>query len=574
MIGLLLVVCLASALPVEASTAAPLVPTVKPSRAEESVQDRLALLAESIEQRAAEIAALRTELLQASGVQRDDLAAVVDARQRELQDLEQRFRAIASGVDLRDLEEGEKPDVGWSGELRELLAPLIAEIKSATSRPRRIHRLEREIEVISERLTTAERGLANVERSKAARPAEPLNRLLAEVERRWATERERLRAELAFTEQELRRLRGEETSVYGTVERVFRVFFRSRGRNLVLALLAFAGTWAAMRVLQTAVRRWGPLRRRGRSTAVRVFDLTYALATVVVAALAALFVLYVAGDWLLLSLATLLLFGIVWASKTALPRVWRQCMLLLNLGSIREGERILFEGVPYRVDALSFETRLVNPELAGGSLRLHMRMLDGLRSRPFTEDEPWFPTRGGDWVLLEDGKHGRVAIQTPEIVTIVELGGARRHFRTSDFFRQPPRVLSAGFRLRMTFGIDYRHQREATGLIPRTLKQRIERAIADAGHADELRHLEVDFKEAGASALDLAILVDLSGAAAPHYQKLKRLVQRTCVETCTEHDWVIPFTQVTLHMASAQDGAGVENAAAPPAGAARPDAAE
>jgi hypothetical protein len=39
------------------------------------------------------------------------------------------------------------------------------------------------------------------------------------------------------------------------------------------------------------------------------------------------------------------------------------------------------------------------------------------------------------------------------------------------------------------------------------------------------------------------------------YQRLQRLVQKTCVETCNDNGWVIPFTQVTLHMAPSSDPA-------------------
>ena len=198
------------------------------------------------------------------------------------------------------------------------------------------------------------------------------------------------------------------------------------------------------------------------------------------------------------------------------------------------------------------------PDLAGGRLRLPIGVIEGQVSRPAQEDEPWFPTRRGDWVLLGDGKHGRVTVQTPEIVTVVELGGARRNFRSQDFFSAPPTVLSAGFRLWVPFGVDYRHQALATREIPRQLELRIREALAAGDHLGHLSRLSVEFQGAWASSLDLVALVDLSGAAAPDYQRLVRLVQKTCVETCTENGWGIPFTQLTLHVA--------REAGAPPGG--------
>lgn len=516
----------------------------------ELVVDRLAALARSIEQRGEELSRLRSALRHGPEAERDAIGDQIETRERELRNLKERFRGIASGVDLAEFRAEGEAEVGWSSELQELLSPLVDEIKQLTSRPRQMHRLEREIESLRDRLATTDRAVSHLNALQTPETEEPLRRLLAEVDRAWQSDAEQLRADLTLAEQELGRLRGEETSVYGTVESLSRLFFRHRGRNLLLALTAFAGAWLILRLLLSGVRRLSPYHRHARSTTVRVFDLACSLATVFAATLAGLLVLYAAGDWVLLSVASLFLLGIAWASKTAAPRGWRQATLLLNLGGVREGERILYDGVPYRVESLSFETYLSNPELAGGKLRLPLRALDGLRSRPFTEDEPWFPTRRGDWVLLEDGKHARVALQTPEIVTVVEQGGARRHFRTEDFFRRPPTVLSAGFRLSLSFGVDYRHQALVTTEIPAELGRRIAHALDAHGYGDQLLHLDVEFKEAAASSLDFAIQIDLAGSAAPDYQRLGRLVQQTCVDTCNENGWVIPFPQLTVHTAA------------------------
>jgi hypothetical protein len=326
------------------------------------------------------------------------------------------------------------------------------------------------------------------------------------------------------------------------------LFFRSRGRNLAVALLALAACWAFMRLLHAGIRK-AIHQRRKRDIVERVFDLSYMLATVLLSLLTFLFVLYAVGDWVLLSLASLFLFGLVWASKTALPRVWRQAILLLNLGAVREGERILYKGVPYRVDRLGVQTYVSNPDLTGGILRLPLAVVAELQSRPFAADEPWFPTRKGDWVLMEDGTHARIIQQTPELVTLVRLGNARTSFRSEDFFSTPPTILSTGFRIALTFGIDYQHQAIVTDTAPRVLRESIQAGIEDSGEAMLLLHLEVEFLEAGASSLDLAVLADFAGDAAPNYMRLRRRIAKLCVDTCNERNWVIPFMQVTMHMA-------------------------
>ncbi len=523
----------------------------EPATRASSTADRLETLASTMAQREAEIVALRAELRQTRDAERrEELEEQLRMRQAEWQRQSDRFREIASGVDREDLDPAEAGTFEWSSELKELLGPLVGEVRRATGRPRRIHRLEREIEALAERAALANLAIANLDELEAQSGSDALRLQLEAIEEEWRAEAEQLRSDALMAETELSRLQTEKTSVSDTIGSLLQLFFRSRGRNLILALAVFVGIWLLFRLVHAGATRLVPLHRGRRSVAFRLVELLYLIGGGIIAGLAALFVLYVSGDWLLLSLASLFLFGIVWASKTALPRVWRQVMLLLNLGPVREGERMLYEGVPYRVERLGFHTFLLNPDLAGGRLRLPLGVIEGQVSRPAQEDEPWFPTRRGDWVLLEDGRHGRVTLQTPEIVTVVQLGGARRNFRSQDFFSAPPTVLSAGFRLWATFGVDYRHQALATAEIPQEFDRRIRAALEAEGHLKHLTRLAVEFKEAGASSLDIVALVDMAGAAAPDYQRLRRLVQRTCVDTCTEHGWVIPFTQVTMHLAA------------------------
>ena len=124
-------------------------------------------------------------------------------------------------------------------------------------------------------------------------------------------------------------------------------------------------------------------------------------------------VLYLFEDWVLLTLAIVFMMGLAWTSKSALPRIWGEMLLLLNMGTVREGERLSYNGIPWLVQSLNFSALLVNPELAGGRLRLPLHDLFALRSRSFEPEEPWFPSRLGDWVLLDDATLCKVILQTP-----------------------------------------------------------------------------------------------------------------------------------------------------------------
>ena len=54
------------------------------------------------------------------------------------------------------------------------------------------------------------------------------------------------------------------------------------------------------------------------------------------------------------------------------------------------------------------------------------------------------------------------------------------------------------------------------------------------------------FAQANSSSLDLVIIADFKGELGDLYNRLRRSIQRWCVDACTENGWEIPFPQMTL----------------------------
>ena len=67
------------------------------------------------------------------------------------------------------------------------------------------------------------------------------------------------------------------------------------------------------------------------------------------------------NDWLLLGVFGIMLLALGWVGIKMLPGAIEQVTLLLNLGAVQEDERVLIEGVPYRVRKLDFYTDFENP---------------------------------------------------------------------------------------------------------------------------------------------------------------------------------------------------------------------
>jgi len=291
------------------------------------------------------------------------------------------------------------------------------------------------------------------------------------------------------------------------------------------------------------------LQRNGieRSFPVRVGGLIYQVFSILVSLFAMLFVLNMMNDWILLGITSVFAIAIAWIGLKMLPAIIEQTTLLLNLGAVQEGERVLLNGVPWRVEKLDFYTDLVNPDLEGGSFTLPVRELVGLHSRPAAQDEAWFPTRKGDWAQLADGHIGKVVIQTPELVQIVELGGSRVTYSIADFISKTPRNLSTGYRVEVMFGIDYRHQAEATGEIPEKLRKHVKAGLETMLDGKCIRDVQVELVEAGDSSINYEVEADMSGENAHLYEDIQHEMARLLVEACNLNDWTIPFPQMVLH---------------------------
>ncbi|MDY7001704.1 MAG: hypothetical protein SVS15_07985 [Thermodesulfobacteriota bacterium] len=475
--------------------------------------------------------------------QRNELTA-------HLEVLRKNFEEIATGVDMEKFTERPREDFEWTKEVQDILGPILHEIKGMTARPREMEKLRSEEAYFKERIPITDNAAQAVQELADKTKDQKLQDRLAELKQTWLDRKQELLSRLAVVQYQLDKKLQEKKSLVESAQNLLRGFFKTRGKNIALSLLTLVFVLILLRFLHRIIHRISPVHKSEKyQLYVRLFDVAYEVLTIAGAVGASLLVLYVSGDWVLLAVAGILLFGVAWTARHSLPRFWDQIKLLTNFGTVRKDERVVYNGLPWRVGPINLFTYLKNPELTGGTLRLPLKELLDLRSRPFRPGEPWFPCKKDDWVILADETWGKVINQTPELVQLLLLGGSRKTYPAPDFLQQNPTNLSTGFRLKVTFGIDYQHQALSTHDIPNTLEQMLVSELTRQGYGDELTGLSVEFKEAGASSLDLEILADFSGRAAPDYMRLSRAIPAIAVDACNKYGWVIPFTQITLHTA-------------------------
>lgn len=129
----------------------------------------------------------------------------------------------------------------------------------------------------------------------------------------------------------------------------------------------------------------------------RIITLCYHFLMGVLAIAAAFYVLSVRNDQVLIGITVLLLLSIVLLLKNSISSYINELRILLNTGSVREGECVIYNGIPMQVESLNYYTKLINPMLPGLELRLTLAELANYVSVLI-----WLMNRGfhAKWVIM------------------------------------------------------------------------------------------------------------------------------------------------------------------------------
>ncbi len=457
------------------------------------------------------------------------------------------FERIATGVDITVFAKKKAEAFNWKKELLSLAEPGIMELKQLTLKARHKTKLKNELSAYQDLMPVAVKARTRIQALVGETKNSVLKKNLKELLPEYKGLESQITNKLDLVRLQLDEIQREETSLIDSTQGSVKNFFRTRGLFLFIAVAACIGVVLFLRLLyQSLIRLIPGYNSKYRPFHIRVLELVYRVLTLALTLLAVIAVFYIFEDWVLLSLVIIFLMGVGWTAKNTLPKFVAQSRLMLNIGSVREGERILYHGLPWMVKHINVYSILENPTLEI-SLRIPIEDLMGKVSREFDQSEGWFPCRKNDWVILADGTRGGVVHLSHETVELVLRGGAKKTYLTSDFLSLTPLNLSVNFRLKIPFGIGYGHQSDATTKIPELLESYVQEQIEAEGYTHDLLNLRVEFAEAGASSLDLVVIADFKGKMAPVYNRLNRAIQRWCVDAATRHGWDIPYPQLTVH---------------------------
>ncbi len=530
------------------------------------VKQQLRELAAEIQSYKTKIAGLDTQI---SKAENEATAAKLETHQADLEaELNNRIyymEQLATGaVDLSLFEQPDQQQAfSWQTELQDIFKPILYELKTVTERPRQIERLRSRITSLNTRLEATATAIKEIQQLQSSIESPGVQTVLSDILSDWEDRNKQLEAERQLVEFQLNEKASNDESRSSVILNGFKGFLTGRGFNLLLALVAFGITFTGMRYASHVVEQRVA---RGQNKEDRFFARLIHIILQVLAVLLALFAtlatFYALGDWLLLTLLCIMLVGFTFALRNSLPQYIDEARMLLNLGPVREGERVVYQGLPWTISRINIYSDLVNPVLTGGRLRLPLNVMLQLVSRRWSREEPWFPCKPDDYVMMPDSTFGSILMQTPENVQLEVIGGGTKLYPTLDFLAQAPHNMSHGFAIAITFGLDYEEQAKITADIPATLESYITKAVAEQDYGEFVTNLFSEFESAGASSLNLVVVAVFDGEAAGSYFSIRRFLQRAAVDACNENGWNIPFSQVTVHLQnpnSTNEGKKIEN---------------
>jgi len=446
-----------------------------------------------------------------------DLRRQADDLTRDIQQLRTTLENIAIGGVDTSLFVDKLPDKNsnWRQDITLIAQPVIDSLKELTEKPRKLKELNDAIVLHQKELESANEALANLNPELGKEPTGNLKRSLERLHKIWTNRRDDARSSIEIARFQIADLEGDKPMAQ-TVLAAMLSFITGRGLTLVMAAGAAMAIWFGVRFMLRGYRSTistndSPEQRtRYRLAAYSVHALTFLLTLIAV-----FVVFYERGDVLLLGVLILLIVGLALSIRQLLPQYLTEARLLLNIGAMREAERVFYRGLPWRVESINMYTVLRNPELHG-VLRIPLAELHTTTSRPAGSDS-WFPTQ-------------QVSVPTVE------------------FYNKEMVNLSRGdsFGVRGSFGVDYRYQDICLTRVPKILRDAIRDILEASDLVDFIKDVRVELKEAGTSSIGFLLHVTMDSKAAKSYLRVHRMMQSACIAASAEQRWDIPYPAISL----------------------------
>ncbi|MGB0866108.1 MAG: hypothetical protein ACPGSC_06335, partial [Granulosicoccaceae bacterium] len=318
---------------------------------------------------------LRRQIDRADAIDAESLEArLAEANDDNLR-LQETFEELATGsVDKQQLEIQEST-FDWKEEITLVLQPILSNLKALTEKPREINHLNWLIEHRATQEEEIKTALLSINEFLAGKLDKKTKTNLELVKANWKKIGANNTREIEAARARLDELQNSDISWSEVIRETLTEFFKGRGLTLLIALLVGLLTWLVMRALKAILSfRSHKIERESLRTRRRLLEYSYRALSIIVITVTVVAVFYVRGDLLLLGLSIVAIATLMLGLRQAIPRYISEAQMLLDIGPVRENERVTVNGLPWQVKSLNVYSILQNPELAG-VLRIPLKEL-------------------------------------------------------------------------------------------------------------------------------------------------------------------------------------------------------
>ena len=462
-------------------------------------------------------------------------------------------QTVLGGIDLSIFEEVESDllkdplNYNWQKEVLEILQPFFAQMQRVTEKARNKDLLIENEKLLTSRLTLAETGLAALQNLDKSELNKNALKSLAKIEEDWLDRIKSLEHQKSIVELKLDDLT-DNRNFFVRVTDNFWGFLKNEGFAIIVAIGASFGFYYLFNLL---ILRYAHYQQKNRKRALnfkwRFILLTLQAIKALLSLAIFLMILHTTGNIILFGIMLLILFIAVLSFRGNIPQYLQKLRVFLNLGQAREGERIIYNDIPWEISKISLSNvYLTNPLLDNGELHVTIELIDKLYSRETITDELWFPSRKGDFLLLPDKRIVQVIRQTPEAVYL-NHDGATIVMGTAEFYKLKFSNLSRGYSLTLNFTLeDHRENRLSLTNVKDSIIADIHKIVKteDESLYQAIRNISVTVRQLlTADTTSYQVIVEMAPNSAKSYLTIKALLNNAIIEVSREHDWRILLTE-------------------------------
>lgn len=462
-------------------------------------------------------------------------------------------QTVLGGIDLSIFEEVESDllkdplNYNWQKEVLEILQPFFAQMQRVTEKARNKDLLIENEKLLTSRLTLAETGLEALQNLDKSELNKNALKSLAKIEEDWLDRIKSLEHQKSIVELKLDDLT-DNRNFFVRVTDNFWGFLKNEGFAIIVAIGASFGFYYLFNLL---ILRYAHYQQKNRKRALnfkwRFILLTLQAIKALLSLAIFLMILHTTGNIILFGIMLLILFIAVLSFRGNIPQYLQKLRVFLNLGQAREGERIIYNDIPWEISKISLSNvYLTNPLLDNGELHVTIELIDKLYSRETITDELWFPSRKGDFLLLPDKRIVQVIRQTPEAVYL-NHDGATIVMGTAEFYKLKFSNLSRGYSLTLNFTLeDHRENRLSLTNVKDSIIAGIHKIVKteDESLYQAIRNISVTVRQLlTADTTSYQVIVEMAPNSAKSYLTIKALLNNAIIEVSREHDWRILLTE-------------------------------